>query len=612
MDAPGTEAAAAVYAAAVARYSAAQIYAFALEAGFDQDDAVTMTAIALAESGGRDSAHATHGEDSRGLWQVNLAAHPELAGVDLFDPRANARAAYAISDGGRDISPWTTTHGGTRAAYIRYRSEAQSAAVAQGDQPGLGHWHGTPGYGHHGDGGATAPIAASEITASEITASEIAASEITVPGQAHGLALDPSGATDVTGPGEVHGVPLDLEPLAAAVVPVSGTGFDLPGTAAPDAAGSPNLAGAPAASGTPAGAERDALQLFLAAATAQSGDRYVFGATARLSDPDPSAFDCSELVRWAGHQAGVDIVDGALPQFLDLQARGLVIPVEQAMHTPGALFFRFSGDPNSGVRPQHAHVAISLGDGHTIEARGSRYGVGEFDAAHRFGYAALIPGISAPAGAGPAATLGSEAGLPAATAEHGLALAGGPANGADGMVPLSGGALIDSDRPGSAALLTGPLPADPYPADAQPDAVAATHDLLYGSQAPGLALPDLSALDAAIADALSGPPGPALGPQAPAYPAWLALDPGEAAGAGHPGHPTGAGAHPAAHDPAAHDPAAHDPMTLDPGDHGASGFGGTGLGDVGHVPHDTYGLPSGDAGQPAWHGLDFGAGGHGG
>ena len=56
--------------------------------------------------------------------------------------------------------------------------------------------------------------------------------------------------------------------------------------------------------------------------------------------------------------------------------------VEQALRTPGALLFR------------PGHVAISLGDGRTIEAKGSKYGVGIFSA-HNRGWTTggLIPGM---------------------------------------------------------------------------------------------------------------------------------------------------------------------------------------------------------------------------
>ena len=78
---------------------AREIYRFARLAGFEPDEAATMTAIALAESGGETGAHNAVGEDSQGLWQINVAAHPSLQGVDLSDPLANAKAAFDVSGG---------------------------------------------------------------------------------------------------------------------------------------------------------------------------------------------------------------------------------------------------------------------------------------------------------------------------------------------------------------------------------------------------------------------------------------------------------------------------------------------------------------------------------
>jgi cell wall-associated NlpC family hydrolase len=40
-------------------------------------------------------------------------------------------------------------------------------------------------------------------------------------------------------------------------------------------------------------------------ALAQQGDRYAYGAETNPNDPNPSAFDCSELVEWACRRAGV-------------------------------------------------------------------------------------------------------------------------------------------------------------------------------------------------------------------------------------------------------------------------------------------------------------------
>ncbi len=120
---------------------------------------------------------------------------------------------------------------------------------------------------------------------------------------------------------------------------------------------------------------------FLQAALAQNGDRYVFGAETRLNDPNPHTFDCSELVQWAAHQAGVTIPDGSSNQLAHVRRHGTEISVEQALRTPGALLFR------------PGHVAISLGDGRTIEARGRNYGVGVFNGRGRFTSAGLIPGM---------------------------------------------------------------------------------------------------------------------------------------------------------------------------------------------------------------------------
>src|SRR2546429_9184697 len=108
-----------------------------------------MTAIALAESGGDSRSHATVGEDSQGLWQINAQAHPDLAGrFDLWDPAQNAQAAYLASHNGTDVSPWTTTHGGLGARYVRFKDDAQAAAAAYGDGPNRGVGNGTIRYGH--------------------------------------------------------------------------------------------------------------------------------------------------------------------------------------------------------------------------------------------------------------------------------------------------------------------------------------------------------------------------------------------------------------------------------------------------------------------------------
>ena len=185
--------------------------------------------------------------------------------------------------------------------------------------------------------------------------------------------------------------------------------------------GAPTMhAAGPSAAG-PAAADNTKMERFVNVALAQDGDRYVFGARAKLSDQDPDVFDCSELTKWAAHQAGVEIPDGAMYQYLDLKQKDALMPVDEALHTKGALLFFFSDEPTSGGgRPSKAHVAISLGDGRTIEAKGTKYGVGEFSAKNRFNYAGMIPGLdSSEAPAGTAnATMPSLAAPVAATAQY--------------------------------------------------------------------------------------------------------------------------------------------------------------------------------------------------
>jgi hypothetical protein len=81
----------------VAKLTFAQIAAHAAAAGFRGADLVTAIAVAAAESGGNSNARAlTSREDSRGLWQINVRAHPEFASSNLYDPATNARAAKAV------------------------------------------------------------------------------------------------------------------------------------------------------------------------------------------------------------------------------------------------------------------------------------------------------------------------------------------------------------------------------------------------------------------------------------------------------------------------------------------------------------------------------------
>ncbi len=135
---------------------------------------------------------------------------------------------------------------------------------------------------------------------------------------------------------------------------------------------------------------------FVNIALSQQGDQYIFGVEVSPSDTNPSAFDCSELVEWASYRIDINpkMPDGSWWQYQHCYRHGLVVGLGEAILTPGALLFRFGGDPMGRVRPPSAHVAISLGDHRTIEARGRAYGVGIFSAYGRgWTHAALVPGL---------------------------------------------------------------------------------------------------------------------------------------------------------------------------------------------------------------------------
>ncbi len=145
-------------------------------------------------------------------------------------------------------------------------------------------------------------------------------------------------------------------------------------------------------------------------ALAQKGDQYVPNAQNDPANPDPTQWDCSELVRWACARAGVQptMPDGSWIQQRWCKSNGGLLTVEQAMATRGALLFNHrdaAGNPvdPGATCPPKAHVAISLGDGTTIEAMGTAYGVkiGQANTS-RFTAGGLIPGCVY--GAAPAPT----------------------------------------------------------------------------------------------------------------------------------------------------------------------------------------------------------------
>lgn len=124
-------------------------------------------------------------------------------------------------------------------------------------------------------------------------------------------------------------------------------------------------------------------------ALTQKGDRYKLGVEVSLHDPDPEAFDCSEFVQWVCARVGLVAPDGTVAQF----PWSIRCSVEHAIKTPGALLFVYYGPDRGGGRGNH--VAISQGNGTTIEARSTRHGVGVWSSHNRgWTHGGLIPGVN--------------------------------------------------------------------------------------------------------------------------------------------------------------------------------------------------------------------------
>jgi cell wall-associated NlpC family hydrolase len=546
------------------KLSIAEIYEAALSAGFTPHQATTWTAIAMAESGGRTGALNDQGEHSMGLWQINVAADGGRGTKygDLNDPRANAKAAYAISHHGTDMRPWTTTHSsnqGTAADYRTYLDKVEAVTGVQGDGRGVGGYRSQLLSPLPGANDSAPPQLQPQVSYDKIDAGQtvgmqqdtdhdgltdafeqaagtgLKLADTDQDGLSDGYEIAVSHSNPKLADGDQDGLsdsteatlgsdPLkwdsDNDGLSDRIEieygsdPLHADSGDGVIPAPPTPVVQQPLVQQPAMQQTvmqqavvPAQTLRspaDATKVgrFVEVAQAQEGDQYVFGIRAKLSDPDPEKFDCSELTKWAAHQAGVEIPDGAMYQYLDLKQKDSLIPVDQAMHTKGALLFYFSNEPTAGGgRPSRAHVAISLGDGRTIEAKGTKYGVGEFTAHNRFNYAGVIPGLDASA-APPAATAPEVVPVAAPTSNYdqidlGTSMAAPPDTDHDGLTDAF--EKLAGTSPSSADTDKDGLPdafeaikshTDPLTADTDRDGVSDPFEISAGSdpgKIPGVA-----------------------------------------------------------------------------------------------------------------------------
>jgi hypothetical protein len=117
-------------------------YQLALAAGFSPVDAITATAISIAEDGSGDPAAMSpknrNGTFDLGLWQINSSHWPEFGGqAALVIPANNARAAFAIfaRAGWCSWSTYLASCGvGYTGAFAAFIGRARAAASQAGGQ----------------------------------------------------------------------------------------------------------------------------------------------------------------------------------------------------------------------------------------------------------------------------------------------------------------------------------------------------------------------------------------------------------------------------------------------------------------------------------------------
>lgn len=127
--------------------NANELYALARQAGFSAQDAVTATAIALAEthgSGTTNSYNPLGADDSYGPWQINRRVGPKDASGaytitdargtpdELVNPQLNAAEAFALFQARGGWGDWSTFNDGSYQSYLRYARPA--AADVPNDQ----------------------------------------------------------------------------------------------------------------------------------------------------------------------------------------------------------------------------------------------------------------------------------------------------------------------------------------------------------------------------------------------------------------------------------------------------------------------------------------------
>ena len=143
----------------------------------------------------------------------------------------------------------------------------------------------------------------------------------------------------------------------------------------------------------------------LVLALKEVGKPYVLGSE---GSPGESlrTWDCSELVQHLLAQVGVVQVTDSRGRATPIVAfdgagfqweRSRSIPIEAGVKLPGALLFIQSASAYRGKPRNIGHVAISLGNGYILEARGRAYGVTIGPLRPSFNLASKVQELYAPA-----------------------------------------------------------------------------------------------------------------------------------------------------------------------------------------------------------------------
>jgi N-acetylmuramoyl-L-alanine amidase len=126
------------------------------------------------------------------------------------------------------------------------------------------------------------------------------------------------------------------------------------------------------------------------------GEPYVLGTLVPKDDANyKGPWDCAEFVSWLYYQTfgilyGTDTVNGYSAYWSrDANTLGQIITIEEAKSTPGAAILRLAGNGEVG------HIAVSDGNGGTVEAHGKEDGItNSVVDGRRWDMGVLVPGVT--------------------------------------------------------------------------------------------------------------------------------------------------------------------------------------------------------------------------